>query len=501
LPISASGRSTRQRQQNHAGKYHHPPPDQWPRWPDNGHFWPVIWPAGEFRKHPELQWHQYFQRHNHGRAVRYGILPRISSQCRRARRHEEWRCVGFAEQSCWSWCRIPVGSLKINRAGYRLRRQYRQFDGWRQRWRPATDCAAAVNDVRGCVVHKPRRNASGLRVTRTAWRGTAVLRTRAVAAVAIGTVTGTAVTVSRGTSTGTTGFLALALSFSTALALAVTLRTTLTTAGTRRARLTVEGVFKAFRIFGFFRFARCARTRLRYRYLRFKTGQYAAFNALTDQAFNAFQVFQLFRAHQRNGFTGGAVAAGTANAVHIVSRHVGQFEVHHMRQLFNIQTTSGDIVGHQPGNITASEFGQCAGTGVLTCIAMNGRGGDVVFLQVFRQAVSTVLGTGKYQHLLPLVVFQQLAEQLRLTFFIGRNDPLLDTVRGAVTRADVDFQRIVHQAFGQGADFGRERSGKQQVLPLFRQQCQNFFNVVNKAHVEHTVGFVQHQELEIGRAH
>src|SRR5690606_22266461 len=295
--------------------------------------------------------------------------------------------------------------------------------------KPATDCAAAVQKRRtgqdkGWHSRPAPEQTSGLRITRTTGRRTAVLRAGAVAAVTIGTVTGTSVSVGRGT--GTAGFLALALtlSFSTTLALAVTLRTTLTTAGTRRAGFAVKGVFKAFRIFGFFRFARCARTRFRYRYLRFKTGQYAAFNALTDQAFNAFQVFQLFRAHQRNGFTGGAGAAGTANAVHIVGRHVGQFEVHHMRQLFNIQTTGGDIGGHQHGNITAFEFGQCAGTGALAFIAMNGRGGDVVFLQVFRQAVSTVLGTGKYQHLLPLVVFQQLAEQLRLTFFIGRNDPL-----------------------------------------------------------------------------
>src|SRR5690606_33682992 len=367
--------------------------------------------------------------------------------------------------------------------------------------KPATDCAATVQKRRtgqdkGWHSRPAPEQTSGLRITRTARRGTAVLRTRAVAAVAIGTVTGTAVTVSRGTSTGTTGFLALALSFSTALALAVTLRTTLTTAGTRRARLTVEGVFKAFRIFGFFRFARRPRTRFRQYRLRLKTGQYTTFNALADQTFNAFQVFQLFGTHQRNRFTGSTGAAGTANAVHIVSRHVGQFEVHHMGQLFDIQTAGGDIGGHQHGNVAAFEVGQCTGTGALTFIAVNGGSGNVVFLQMFGQTVSAVFGTGKHQHLLPLVVFQQLAEQLRLTFFIGRNDPLLDTVRGAVARTDVNFQRIMHQPCGQGADFRRKRGGKQQVLPLFRQQRQNFFNVVNKAHVEHTVGFVQHQELD-----
>src|SRR5690606_12511932 len=151
--------------------------------------------------------------------------------------------------------------------------------------KPATDCAATVQKRRtgqdkGWHSRPAPEQTSGLRITRTTGRRTAVLRAGAVAAVTIGTVTGTAVSVGRGT--GATGFLSLALTLSFITTLAVTLRTTLATAGTRRRRLTVKGVFKTFRIFGFFRFARCARTRFRYRYLRFKPGQYAAFNALTD---------------------------------------------------------------------------------------------------------------------------------------------------------------------------------------------------------------------------
>ena len=59
----------------------------------------------------------------------------------------------------------------------------------------------------------------------------------------------------------------------------------------------------------------------------------------------------------------------------------------------------------------------------------------------------------------------------------------------------------MHQAFGQGTDFRRKSGGEQQVLPLFRQQSQNFFNVVNKAHVEHAVSFVQHQKFHRIKAH
>src|SRR5690606_27096551 len=97
--------------------------------------------------------------------------------------------------------------------------------------KPATDCAATVQKRRtgqdkGWHSRPAPEQTSGLRITRTTGRRTAVLRAGAVAAVTIGTVTGTAVSVGRGTSTGTAGFLALALtlSFSTTLALAVTLR-------------------------------------------------------------------------------------------------------------------------------------------------------------------------------------------------------------------------------------------------------------------------------------
>src|SRR5690606_5689519 len=100
-----------------------------------------------------------------------------------------------------------------------------------------------------CVSHKPRRNASGLRVTRTARCGRAVLRASTVAAVtvAIRLARATAarlLTLALSASLGA----ALTISLRTALTLPFTLRTTLTTTSTRSSGFTVEGVFKTFRL-------------------------------------------------------------------------------------------------------------------------------------------------------------------------------------------------------------------------------------------------------------
>ena len=49
---------------------------------------------------------------------------------------------------------------------------------------------------------------------------------------------------------------------------------------------------------------------------------------------------------------------------------------------------------------------------------------------------------------------------------------------------------------GQGADLIGESRGKQQVLPLLRDQCDDAFDIVYEAHVEHAIGFVEYQHLD-----
>jgi len=51
------------------------------------------------------------------------------------------------------------------------------------------------------------------------------------------------------------------------------------------------------------------------------------------------------------------------------------------------------------------------------------------------------------------------------------------------------------------ADIVRKSSGEQQILPLLGQQLQDLADVADEAHVEHAIGFVEHQDLQCAEPH
>ena len=49
---------------------------------------------------------------------------------------------------------------------------------------------------------------------------------------------------------------------------------------------------------------------------------------------------------------------------------------------------------------------------------------------------------------------------------------------------------------GQGSDLAREGRAEEQVLAVIRQQCQHLSDVADESHVEHSIGLVQHEDLD-----
>jgi hypothetical protein len=64
-------------------------------------------------------------------------------------------------------------------------------------------------------------------------------------------------------------------------------------------------------------------------------------------------------------------------------------------------------------------------------------------------------------------------------------------------RATPDFNqlRVVHELAGQSFDFTRKRSGKEQCLTLTGEKSDNLADGWNKAHIEHSIGFIQNEKL------
>ena len=73
---------------------------------------------------------------------------------------------------------------------------------------------------------------------------------------------------------------------------------------------------------------------------------------------------------------------------------------------------------------------------------------------------------------------------------------LLDVFVACLLRGDLDALGIFQQARGQLADVAFQRGGEEQGLAAGRGGGGDFFHVVDEAHVQHAVGFVQNQHFQ-----
>jgi hypothetical protein len=63
----------------------------------------------------------------------------------------------------------------------------------------------------------------------------------------------------------------------------------------------------------------------------------------------------------------------------------------------------------------------------------------------------------------------------------------------------LDGHGILHETAGEIADVVRVGCREHEVLALLRQELEHALDVVDEAHVEHAVGFVEHEGLDVGQ--
>ncbi len=226
--------------------------------------------------------------------------------------------------------------------------------------------------------------------------------------------------------------------------------------------------------------------------------QVAVGDALLGQALDGLEQFLFVRGHQRDGLATATGTAGTADAVDVVFLDVGQLVVDHVGQLVDVQAARGDVGGHEDADGVGLEVGQGLGAGVLALVAVDRSGRQAVLVQVLGQAVGAVLGAGEDQHLFPGADGDQVRQQGALLVGRQAEHALLDAFDRGVRRRDLDTLGVLQQLVRQVGDVLGEGRREQQVLALRRQTREDLLDVMDEAHVEHAVGFVQDQDLHMG---
>ena len=131
----------------------------------------------------------------------------------------------------------------------------------------------------------------------------------------------------------------------------------------------------------------------------------------------------------------------------IVFRQERQIIVDHVLEIRDIQATGGHFSGHQHPQLALGELAQGAATAALSLVAVHHGRLDAVEVQLGHQLVAALAGTGKHQHLRP--VLPMSSEQLALALLLHRIDGVADGIGGGVLLVDAHYLGLVQHQVGQ----------------------------------------------------
>ncbi len=197
------------------------------------------------------------------------------------------------------------------------------------------------------------------------------------------------------------------------------------------------------------------------------------------------------RAERGRGSTG-AGAARSSHAVDEVLGYVGQIVVHHVGNPFHVNASGGDVGGHQNAILAFLEPAQRLVALALGAVAVNARGLHAAAGELLGQAVRSMLGAREHQEG-AFLLLQHPVEQSEPAILLHLIDVQADLLAGfgdgsdlhADGVADVRDDHVRHRGFhGRGEAHG---------LALGGHRPHDHSDGRQEAHVEHPVGFIQHQ--------
>ena len=215
------------------------------------------------------------------------------------------------------------------------------------------------------------------------------------------------------------------------------------------------------------------------------------------QLFNIRQIFLFLKVAEAYGHARVPRAPRAPDPVHICLGDIGQIIVEHMGKAADVNAAGGNVRGHQHADTAVLEAAQRVLPGVLAFVAVDGHSPDARAGKLPHNAVRPMLGAGEHQRAGHLRFLQQLRQQVALVALVHKINALLNALHRRGGRRDHHLFRAVEQAVGQLLDLPRHGGREQQRLLLPRKAGEHPLHIMYKAHVQHAVGFVQYEYLNI----
>ncbi len=220
------------------------------------------------------------------------------------------------------------------------------------------------------------------------------------------------------------------------------------------------------------------------------------FDFVFENLFDGDEVSLFFGTYQGDGFAFFSGTSSTADTVDVVFGNVGQLEVDDVGKVGDIDTAGSYIGCDKHANVVGLEILEGALAGGLALVAVDCGGGDAVGLELLGEPIGPVLGASEDEDLFPVAVFDEGGEGVVLVLLADGVCFLSDHVHSRVARGDFDFDGIAQNGVGQLLDVFGVGRGEEKVLAFVRQELEDLADVVDEAHVEHAVGFVEHEGFD-----
>ena len=218
-----------------------------------------------------------------------------------------------------------------------------------------------------------------------------------------------------------------------------------------------------------------------------------------DESLDGLQLLAFLGRNEGHGLSRRTGPTRAADPMHVVLRHVRQVEVHDLWQAIDVDTAGRDVGCHQHLHASALETLESASARVLALVAVDRFRIDAGTLELLRKPVGAVLRACEHKALVPIVLAHEVHECRGLARSSHGMNGLLHGLRGAVARRYIDLHRRVEHGSREGTDLRRKGRAEEQVLPALREQRKDATDIVNEAHIEHAVCFVEHQHLDGGK--
>ncbi|MDR9095843.1 hypothetical protein FEP46_05607 [Burkholderia multivorans] len=204
--------------------------------------------------------------------------------------------------------------------------------------------------------------------------------------------------------------------------------------------------------------------------------------------------------HEAHRDTRTARAARAADPVHVVFRELRQIVVEHVRDARNVDAAGRDVGRDQHAHAALAQRTDRAVTCALRQVAVQRGRLEAGVGEAAGQLIGVDLGRREDDRLVERGVAQQVIEQAILVVaIVDVVDRLRDVRARFEALLDLDALRILQQAARQRTDLAVERGREQHRLARLGRCLDDRFDVFDEAHVEHAVGFVEHEHLQLGQ--